>query len=82
MKKNRKRELEEGGGGGEKKGRKAGEDAEDDDDGGGGDQLNRNPMEEKNEFAMNVLRRVRLKLEGREPDALKRSSVAKQVHYN
>ena len=44
--------------------------------------LNRNPMEEKNEFAMNVLRRVRLKLEGREPDALKRSSVAKQVHYN
>ena len=28
---------------------------------------------------MDVLRRVRLKLEGREPDALKRSSVAKQV---
>ena len=39
----------------------------------------RNPIEEKNEFAMDVLRRVRLKLEGREPDALKRSSVAKQV---
>ena len=43
--------------------------------------VNRNPMEEKNEFAMNVLRRVRLKLEGREPDALKRSSVAKQVDF-
>ena len=47
----------------------------------GEDQLSRNPTEEKNEFAMDVLRRVRLKLEGREPDALKRSSVEEQVDF-
>lgn len=35
--------------------------------------------EEKNAFALNVLRRVRLKLEGREPDALQQASVADQV---
>ena len=38
-------------------------------------------VEEKNEFAMTALRRVRLKLEGREPDALRRSSVAEQVDF-
>eukprot|EP00094_Tigriopus_californicus_P005418 TCALIF_05224-PA protein Name:"Similar to Smg1 Serine/threonine-protein kinase SMG1 (Mus musculus)" AED:0.14 eAED:0.15 QI:0/0.66/0.5/1/0/0/4/861/3250 len=37
--------------------------------------------EEKNAFALNVLRRVRIKLDGREPDALKKSSVAEQVDF-
>lgn len=37
--------------------------------------------EEKNAFALNVLKRVRTKLEGREPDALKRASVAEQVDF-
>ena len=37
--------------------------------------------EEKNTFALNVLRRIRVKLEGREPDALKRSSVQEQVDF-
>ena len=40
-----------------------------------------NPKEEKNTFAMNVLRRVRAKLEGREPDVLRRSSVAEQIDF-
>lgn len=44
-------------------------------------QQQKNLTEEKNQFAMNALRRVRLKLEGREPDALKRSSVAEQVDF-
>lgn len=30
---------------------------------------------------MNVLRRVRAKLEGREPDVLRRSSVAEQIDF-
>ena len=38
-------------------------------------------IEEKNSFALNVLRRIRVKLEGREPDALKRSSVQEQVDF-
>ncbi len=37
--------------------------------------------EERNAFALNVLRRVRFKLEGREPDALKRASVQEQVDF-
>lgn len=37
--------------------------------------------EEKNAFALNVLRRVRLKLEGREPDALRRATVQEQVDF-
>lgn len=37
--------------------------------------------EEKNSFALTVLRRIRVKLEGREPDALKRSSVQEQVDF-
>ena len=40
-----------------------------------------NRKEEKNTFALNVLRRVRTKLEGREPDVLRRSSVAEQVDF-
>ena len=40
-----------------------------------------NLTEEKNTFALNVLRRVRAKLEGREPDVLRRSSVAEQVDF-
>ena len=40
-----------------------------------------NVTEEKNTFALNVLRRVRAKLEGREPDVLRRSSVAEQVDF-
>lgn len=40
-----------------------------------------NLKEEKNTFALNVLRRVRAKLEGREPDVLRRSSVAEQVDF-
>merc|ERR550517_743622 len=35
----------------------------------------REGKEEKNKFALSVLRRVRVKLEGREPDALRRSTV-------
>ncbi len=37
--------------------------------------------EEKNAFALNVLRRVRLKLDGREPDALKRATATEQVDF-
>ena len=40
-----------------------------------------NVKEEKNTFALNVLRRVKAKLEGREPDVLRRSSVAEQVDF-
>ena len=40
-----------------------------------------NLKEEKNTFALNVLRRVRAKLEGREPDVLRRSTVAEQVDF-
>ena len=40
-----------------------------------------NPKEEKNTFAMNVMRKVRAKLEGREPDVLRRSSVAEQIDF-
>ena len=43
--------------------------------------LTNNVTEEKNTFALNVLRRVRAKLEGREPDVLRRSSVAEQVDF-
>ena len=32
----------------------------------------RQVMEEKNKFALSVLRRVRVKLEGREPDSLRK----------
>ena len=45
----------------------------------GGKKKERESTEEKNAFALTVLRRVRLKLEGREPDALRRSTVAEQV---
>merc|ERR550517_203352 len=38
-------------------------------------------QEEKNKFALSVLRRVRVKLEGREPDALRRSTVGEQVDF-
>ena len=38
-------------------------------------------VEERNKFALNVLKRVRLKLEGREPDTLRRSSVGEQVDF-
>ena len=34
-------------------------------------------MEEKNKFVLSVLRRVRIKLEGREPDALRKVG----LHY-
>lgn len=52
---------------------------------GGGERSGRlqqqKTSEEKNAFALNVLRRVRFKLEGREPDALKRASVQEQVDF-
>ena len=45
-------------------------------------QYSRNDLkEEKNTFALNVLRKIRAKLEGREPDVLRRSSVAEQVDF-
>ena len=36
--------------------------------------------EEKNSFALSVLRRVKIKLDGREPDVLRKASVSEQVH--
>ena len=47
----------------------------------GQNSISNNLTEEKNTFALNVLRRVRAKLEGREPDVLRRSSVAEQVDF-
>jgi len=41
----------------------------------------RQVMEEKNKFALSVLRRVRVKLEGREPDSLRKASVGEQVDF-
>ena len=41
----------------------------------------RQVSEEKNKFALSVLRRVRVKLEGREPDSLRKSSVGEQVDF-
>jgi len=41
----------------------------------------RQGAEEKNKFALSVLRRVRVKLEGREPDALRRATVGEQVDF-
>ena len=38
-------------------------------------------MEEKNKFAMSVLRRVRVKLEGREPDSLRKATVGEQTDF-
>lgn len=38
-------------------------------------------VEEKNAFAMNVLNRIRNKLEGREPNALRKASVEEQVDF-
>jgi len=38
-------------------------------------------MEEKNKFALSVLRRVRIKLEGREPDTLRKASIGEQVDF-
>ena len=37
--------------------------------------------EEKNAFALSVLRRIKTKLDGREPDVLRKSSVAEQVDF-
>ena len=37
--------------------------------------------EEKNAFALSVLRRVKVKLDGREPDVLRKASVAEQVDF-
>ena len=39
----------------------------------------RQGAEERNRFALSVVRRVRVKLEGREPDALRRAAVPEQV---
>jgi len=38
-------------------------------------------VEERNKFALNVLKRVGLKLDGREPDTLRRSTVTEQVDF-
>ena len=35
--------------------------------------------EEKNTFALSVLRRIKMKLDGREPDVLRKATVAEQV---
>lgn len=40
-----------------------------------------NNAEEKNAFALSVLRRIKTKLDGREPDVLRKSSVAEQVDF-
>ncbi len=45
------------------------------------DRQDNTTSEEKNTFALNVVRRVRFKLEGREPDALKKASVQEQVDF-
>ena len=37
--------------------------------------------EEKNSFALGVLRRIKNKLDGREPDALKKSDISEQVDF-
>lgn len=36
-------------------------------------------VQERNAYAMSVWRRVRMKLEGRDPDSARRSTVAEQV---
>jgi len=41
----------------------------------------RQVLEEKNKFALSVLRRVRVKLEGREPDSLRKASIEVQVDF-
>ena len=41
---------------------------------------NNNP-EEKNAFALSVLRRIKTKLDGREPDVLRKANVAEQVDF-
>lgn len=41
----------------------------------------RHRREERNAHALNVWRRVKVKLEGREPDAAKRNSVVDQVKF-
>ena len=47
------------------------------------DATSSNIAEEKNAFALSVLRRVKTKLDGREPDVLRKASVAEQVRkYN
>lgn len=46
----------------------------------GGDATSSN-AEEKNAFALSVLRRIKMKLDGREPDVLRKASVADQVDY-
>ena len=45
--------------------------------GGTGDKGN-NIKEERNTFALSVLKKVRTKLDGREPDPLRKSSVQEQ----
>ena len=46
-----------------------------------GKEANYNHAEEKNAFALSVLRRIKTKLDGREPDVLRKSSVAEQVDF-
>lgn len=45
------------------------------------DATSSNIAEEKNAFALSVLRRVKTKLDGREPDVLRKASVAEQVDF-
>ena len=45
------------------------------------DATSSNIAEEKNAFALSVLRRVKTKLDGREPDVLRKASVPEQVDF-
>merc|ERR1719266_1712716 len=45
------------------------------------DTTSTNIAEEKNTFALSVLRRVKTKLDGREPDVLRKATVAEQVDF-
>ena len=41
----------------------------------------RGVLEEKNKFTLSILRMVSVKLEGREPDSLRKASIGEQVDF-
>ena len=46
-----------------------------------GSEVTASNAEERNTFALSVLRRIKMKLDGREPDVLRKATVAEQVDF-